>query len=229
MKKSIFAALVTLPVVVAGVFVNTGSAVANALTGIAQFSSEATEEPDSLVSITNDSVFFTPNPGNANIGFATESFVNFDELSLFSGQTDPTLVLGTTGSDELFLDFGTNAATITDGLDIFKLTSVSNEFMFDTQIVNGFALTDVGLSFGGYFVSAGGGISQGAGTLTFQAAGVTEEQIRDQIAATGSFDDMTFSGAVIGRVDVPEPTTILGLGVVTGSLALSGIRKKKKA
>jgi hypothetical protein len=228
MKKAILGSLAVLPLAAAGVLAGAGAAEAIALTGIVQFSSETS--PASLVEITENTAFFTPNPGNANIGFSNGTFktLGFTELSLLSEKASPTLELGASGTNELFLDFGTDAATTNDGVNIFRLTSVADNFTFNTEVVGGIPLTQIGLSVGGFFVGAGDEITQGAGTLTFQAPGFTEDQIKNQIA-TGSFGDMTFSGAVIGTVDVPEPATMLGLGVVAGSLALTRAGKKNKA
>jgi len=230
MKKAILGSLAVLPLAAAGVLANAGAAEAIALTGIVQFSSETS--PPSLVEITEDTAYFTPNPGNANIGFSTGTFdtLEFTEISLLSDEGDPTLVLGASGINKLFLDFGdgTAADTTDDEKNIFRLTSVADNFTFNTEVVGGIPLTQIGLSVGGFFVGAGDEITQGAGTLTFQAPGFTQADIENEIA-DGSFGDMTFSGAVIGTVDVPEPATILGLGVVAGSLALTRAGKKNKA
>lgn len=224
MNKAILGSLATIPLVTAGVFGNMGSAEANL--GQASFSSE-TRNPLTTLSVTQNALSISPGDGTGqvNIGVADGVFAPFA-----GGQANikfPNLILGSTPDKPVFLDFGLDDATAGDGLDVFKLTQVASEYGFlgGTRNISNWAL-----GFDGIFVTQGRKYI-GEGSLTFQIA-QSRTAVETALAAGQELGPLTFSGITIAireKEVVPEPTTLAGLGLVAGALAVSRRGKKNKA
>lgn len=223
-KKAMLGSLAALPIVATGTLVNAGVANAVALTGNFQLSSEAFD-PATTISITKNTLSFAPNPGRVNLVSQTSSFTSFDTAAIFS---TPVLQLGATGTNAKMLDLGTTAdiaGSTSDGQNIFSLTKIADAFDIQTFNLGSFTTTAIALAVDGFFTSADGDKSIGSGILTFQIAGKTKAQVEDILNQGKTIDGLAFSGAYISTKSVPEPASILGLGVVAGSLAASRRRK----
>ncbi|NEN91431.1 MAG: PEP-CTERM sorting domain-containing protein [Okeania sp. SIO3H1] len=104
---------------------------------------------------------------------------------------------------------------LSDGTTL-NLTSF-NDFTFTPQI----GTTDINLGFSGFFLNDED-MTYAAGSITFQVIG---ELDKDSFAGDGTFE-ASFSGVVFAdNAKVPEPATMLGLGVVAAGSAF-GLKKK---
>ncbi|MBW4644116.1 MAG: PEP-CTERM sorting domain-containing protein [Goleter apudmare HA4340-LM2] len=228
------AATVAIPVAAASLFTSASSAQAAALTGEFDFDGGTTINPSSssLVTLTSNGLTFTPQPltpvsistssptlGGSFTAFNSASIKNFS----FSNNTE-----------QLLLDFGnlslfgspspgvivnplTDTSSITDGKDTFTLTSSKYKLSQDGANVN------IGVELWGFFTSATGEKTKGAGNLTFQKNNTTVEQATE-ILKNGSLANLAFSGGAF-TTTVPEPTTMLGLGLVGAGMLVSRRRK----
>ncbi|MGB3510001.1 MAG: PEP-CTERM sorting domain-containing protein [Microcoleaceae cyanobacterium] len=203
MKNAIIASLASIPFAVAGVF-SAGAANAAALTG--QFSFDGIDDPDTTVLFGANFLDFKPDDGTAQVDLKlkSDSFTGFDSAYIFDLNVD-------TGGLQSFLDLDA-----LDGLDTLTLTEVS-PFSFTHD--NFFSTTDVTVDFMGFFESATGEQSNATGRLTFQTLGTITQADLD----AGNTYEAAFSGVVVSKV--PEPTTMLGLGVVAAA-SVFGLKKK---
>ncbi|MEQ8467111.1 PEP-CTERM sorting domain-containing protein [Coleofasciculus sp. E1-EBD-02] len=239
MNKTILASLAMLPVVTASVFSTASEAKAVALVG--EFSiSPGINVTDTapFVQVTNatlfsDQVKFTPDPGALLLTNQSGTFSAFDAGTIKSIPSPLIPSNGATKDNPLvknFLDLGNlpfGDASITDEEDAFSLLSIGDftiEEMFDHD--NQFTGTSISLGLSGFFTSAEGQMSNGAGTITFQST-LRKSGVQAALASPEGLD-ASFSG-VFMSASVPEPTTLAGLGLVAGSLMLSRSRKKKQA
>ncbi|NET24905.1 MAG: PEP-CTERM sorting domain-containing protein [Okeania sp. SIO1I7] len=104
---------------------------------------------------------------------------------------------------------------MSDGTTL-NLTSF-NDFTFTPQI----GTTDINLGFSGFFLNDED-MTYAAGSITFQVIG---ELDKDSFAGDETFQ-ASFSGVVFAdNAKVPEPATMLGLGVVAAGSAF-GLKKK---
>jgi hypothetical protein len=213
MKKAILGSLAVLPLAAAGMLANAGAASAAALTGQFNFSSVFT-----TAEISMDEVDFSA-PGDIALALQTESFTAFDAAIISDIDLDDAT------ANNPFLDLEASfPGSPGDGLNVFNLTSVG-DYAF-TQSGDNVAID---LSVFGQFVSADGMLSDGAGNLTFQVNNAEADDIEDLVLNQNGMVNASFSGAAFTTASVPEPATILGLGVVAGSLALTRAGKKNKA
>ncbi|MEJ6483989.1 PEP-CTERM sorting domain-containing protein [Nostoc punctiforme UO1] len=231
------AATAALPLAVAGLFTSAGSAQAAALTGEFSFNGGLTQNPfaSSLVTLKKDSLTFTPDSIIADsngvkstpVGIAaqTGSFLGFNSASIrdiisFASDTvqNPFLDLGNLTLPGIVLT-GENTASLADGSNIFTLTSS------DYKITQTGANITIAVDLLGYFTSATGEITKGAGSLSFQRNDTTVAQANAILDTTGgSLANLTFSGSTF-TTSVPEPAALLGLGAVGAVMVMSRRRK----
>ncbi|QKQ72369.1 PEP-CTERM sorting domain-containing protein [Nostoc sp. TCL240-02] len=231
------AATAALPLAVAGLFTSVGSAQAAALTGEFSFNGGLTQNPfaSSLVTLKKDSLTFSPDSiiADANgvkstpvaIAAQTGSFLGFNSASIrdiisFTGNTvqNPFLDLGNLTLPGIVLN-GENTASLADGSNIFTLTSS------DYKITQTGANITIAVDLWGYFTSATGEITKGAGSLSFQRNDTTVAQANAILDTTGgSLANLTFSGSTF-TTSVPEPAALLGFGAVGAVMVMSRRRK----
>ncbi|MEH1924185.1 PEP-CTERM sorting domain-containing protein [Nostoc sp.] len=226
-----------LPLAAAGFFTSAGSAQAASLTGDFSFSGGVTANPfaSSLVTLKKDSLTFSPDSIIADsngvkstpvsVAAQTGSFLDFNSASIrdiisFTSNTvqNPFLDLGNLTLPGIILP-GESTASLADGSNIFTLTS------------SGYKITQTGanitiaVDLWGYFTSATGEITNGAGSLSFQRNNTTVAQANSILdTAGGSLDNLTFSGSTF-TTSVPEPAALLGLGAVGAVMVMSRRRK----
>lgn len=227
------AAVAALPMAVAGVFTSAGSAQAAALSGEFQFQGGFSfPGGTSLISLSSNSLTFTPQPitpiglSSSTGGFAGFNTANIGNIISFSSSV----------ADNPFIDFGNltypgailpgdNTSSITDGVNTFSLTSAN----YGLKQSGANIAIDVALY--GFFTSATGDISQGSGNLTFQINNRNLADVQTDLDDGISFRDLSFSGGAFTTVPpttmqtIPEPATLLGLGLVGVGLAMSRRRK----
>ncbi|MBD2528044.1 PEP-CTERM sorting domain-containing protein [Nostoc flagelliforme FACHB-838] len=230
-----------IPLATAGLFTFVDSAQAAALTGELSFDGGKSKtiigNPflKSLVTLKKDSLIFTPDSiiQDSNgvkstpvaLSAQTESFLGFNSASIrdiisFNNNTvqNPFLDLGNLPSDGDVLP-GDDTASLADGIDIFTLTSS------DYKITQTDANVTIAVSLRGYFTSATGEKTNGAGSLSFQKNNITLAQANSILdTANGSLEYLTFSGGTF-TTSVPEPAALLGLGAVGAVMAMSRRRK----
>ncbi|MEH1865459.1 MAG: PEP-CTERM sorting domain-containing protein [Nostoc sp.] len=231
------AATAALPLATAGLFTSAGSAQAAALTGEFSFNGGVTVNPfaSSLVTLKKDSLTFTPDSIIADsngvkstpVGVAaqTGSFLGFNSASIrdiisFASDTvqNPFLDLGNLTIPGTILP-GESTASLADGSNIFTLTSS------DYKITQTGANITIAVDLWGYFTSATGEITKGAGSLSFQRNNTTVAQANAILDTTGgSLANLTFSGSTF-TTSVPEPAALLGLGAVGAVMVMSRRRK----
>jgi PEP-CTERM motif len=205
MKKAILGSLTAVAVVVAGTLINAASATAAALSGEIQFDGEKTK-----ATFTQNLIDFSL-PEQIEVEDATESFLPFintlgsiNDIGPLPAGFDPA---------KLFLDLGVQG----DGKDALYVSSIG-----DYGYTQSGANVAIDIPFWGYFLSLTDHKSGGAGNLTFQ---VNNKSVADVKALIQSGTGVTaaFSGAAFASV--PEPASILGLGLVGGALVASRRRK----
>jgi hypothetical protein len=225
------AATVAIPVAAASVFTSVGAAQAAALTGEFNFQGGVTANPfaNSLVTLTSDGLTFTPQPITP-IGVSTSSPQQGGSFTAFNSANIGNIIsFANDIADNPFLDFGNlslpgvilpseSTASITDNLNTFTLTSAK----YDLKTSGANVAVDVELW--GFFTSATGEITKGAGNLTFQVNNTTVNAANTTLANGGSLANLTFSGGAF-TTSVPEPTTMLGLGLVGAGMLVSRRRK----
>lgn len=172
----------------------------------------------------------------------TGIFTGFDTASIEDIITfgPPTI------ANNPFIDFGNGDfmgaggvstpanSSISDGIDTFDLNEASYAL---TQSGNNVAI-DVLLD--GNFV-IGGQIYGGTGNLTFQISDTTVVQVETLLTNGGSLPNATFSGGLFVTNEatesvpglsnigaVPEPSTIIGLGLLGAFGIRTGVKRKKQ-
>jgi hypothetical protein len=206
MKNAIIASLASIPFAVAGVL-SAGAANAAALSG--QFSFDGIDDPDTTVVFGADFLDFKPD-GNSQVDLKlkTEDFLGINSADIFDLAGIAALDgVDTNLPDVLFMDFG--------GGKTLSLTSVT-----DYTFVPKVGTTDINMGFMGFFDN-NGEKSEANGSITFQTLGTITQADLD----AGNTYEATFSGITVASESVPEPTTILGLGVVAAGSAF-GLKKK---
>ncbi|NEO53817.1 MAG: PEP-CTERM sorting domain-containing protein [Okeania sp. SIO3B5] len=227
MKNQIVASIAALPFALGTAFAGAGVANAAALTGEFHIASGVSIPGGiSNIFLTQDSLTFQPiptpvlvDPDPVNGG----SFNGFNsalisEIISFSGNNvnNPFLDLGNSPTGPGIV-MGAPDPSLTDGLNVFNLTEAS----YNLSQTGANVSVDVALW--GYFESANGHTSKGAGSLTFQIINDTVASVESQLASGETIGDITFSGGLFAST--PEPTVLFGLGVVTAGLVASRRQK----
>jgi len=218
-KKALLGSIAALPLVLAGALTNAGSANAAALTGEFQFNGGF-----SSINFSQAGVTFNPGilPSSQIILTGqTGSFTPFTSALIKSNI--PSVPVPPGPAIDPFLDFSFTFPAVATG-NTFTLTKVDG---YDIQ--NNGANVAVNLAIFGFFKSSTGEITQGAGNLTWQINNTNAAAVKAQLAAAAPgdfpFKNIAFSGAAFTATAVPEPTTLAGLGLVAGALAVSRRRK----
>jgi hypothetical protein len=214
------AAIVT---VAAGTLMGAGSAEAQ-LQGSTEYDGDSTSLTSSDSEISSGGKIEFTGLGAIELQMPTTGdFLNFDGAKIFG--LDP--VPGAFSPGVKFLDFGTgdvsSDTSYDDGQNAFFVTKA---FDFDLKDVGSFG-TFIGLKLAGFFLDDSGNESKGEATLTWQT-GTDFDTVDGILAGTidGSFTS-AFSGLTVASV--PEPATMLGLGVVAGAGFLASRRKHSEA
>lgn len=209
-----------------GIFTFANSAQAGSFTGEFQlnggFTSSPTTGENSLVELSATSLIFSPQPVTpVAVSAQTGSFKSFNSANIGN-----IISFSPLSADNPFIDFGKtllpgiiqssdDTASITDGINTFILESANYALKQSGANV----AIDVALY--GLFQSADGTKSQGAGNLSFQVNDVKVTNVESILNSGGSVKNLAFAGALFTTTSVPEPTTILGLGIVGAALVMS--------
>ncbi|NEN91433.1 MAG: PEP-CTERM sorting domain-containing protein [Okeania sp. SIO3H1] len=208
MKNIMIAALVSAPLAVATVF-NAGTANAAVLSGNFSFdgAGNTISFDENMLDFAGDEIVLSLQNGDfAGLDSDAKIFDISSGLAALDG-------MDTVMAPVKFIE-------LSDGTTL-NLTSF-NDFTFTPQI----GTTDINLGFSGFFLN-NGDVTDAAGSITFQVIGELNE---DSFAGDETFE-ASFSGVVFGTEDtedsvrVPEPSTMLGLGVVAAAFAF-GLKKK---
>ncbi|MEA5472288.1 PEP-CTERM sorting domain-containing protein [Spirulina sp. 06S082] len=244
-------AAIALPLVVAGMALNVGSAEAGGFAGSFQISNENVklnlssgylDFVDSLYTNVN-TMGIDDDLAEVEIVNGTGTFANYQsaflkDLSMpLVGEVQSFIDLSTdkTYADRRsdWLDAGDFTAPIplkgvADGNDTFNLTKITGFEYSDAGGISG--STSFNLFFDGMFLGNDYETTAGKGVLTFQVAGLTALEVESLLESDpeGKLTGLTFSGAAVTVEGVPEPATILGLLAISG-LAGTSIRKRKAA
>ncbi|WP_071188244.1 PEP-CTERM sorting domain-containing protein [Trichormus sp. NMC-1] len=232
-KSQLLGAAAVLPIAAAGLFTSAGSAQAAALVGDFSFNGGTTVNPfaSSTVKLTKDALYFEPQPitpvaiASQSGNFSSFNSANIGNIISFSGDT----------ADNPFLDFGNltipglilpaeSTASLTDSLNTFTLKSS------DYKVEQSGANVSINVELWGFFTSATGEISKGAGNITFQKNNTTVLAVNTllnngETLTSASGSGLTFSGAAFTAKSTPEPTTMLGLGLVAAGMTVARRRK----
>lgn len=205
MKNIMIAALVSAPLAVATVF-NAGVANAAVLSGNFSFdgAGNTISFDENMLDFADDGIVLSLKNGD----FAgVDSDANIFDISSGLAALDG---MNTVMAPVKFIE-------LSDGTTL-NLTSF-NDFVFTPQE----GTTDINLGFSGFFLNDGD-MTDANGSITFQVVGPLDE---DSFAGDEQFQ-ASFSGVVFGteeNVRVPEPSTMLGLGLVAAASAF-GVKKK---
>ncbi|MFN6569116.1 PEP-CTERM sorting domain-containing protein [Dendronalium sp. ChiSLP03b] len=229
---AIFAVALAIPLSVTGIFTFANSAQATSFTGEFQlnggFTSSPPIEETSLVELSAKSLIFSPQPVTpVALSAQTGSFTSFNSANIGN-----VISFSPLSADNPFIDFGktllpgiiqssSDTASITDGINTFALKSANYALKQSGANV----AIDVALY--GLFNSADGTKSQGAGNLSFQVNDVKVANVQSILNSGGSVKNLAFAGALFTTTSVPEPTTILGLGILGVALAISRRHKNQ--
>ncbi|MDJ0692663.1 MAG: PEP-CTERM sorting domain-containing protein [Xenococcaceae cyanobacterium MO_188.B32] len=222
-----------VPLTVLGLVTTANSANATALTGEFQLGvGTIFPSTTSTVSLSSDSLIFTPQLITPiSITSQTDSFTDFNTGNIgniisFSSNIahNPFIDFGTTVVPGLFGLYPGDHTSIIDGLNTFSLQSSSYSLNQSGSNV----AVDVALA--GFFTSADGDVSQGAGNLTFQINNTNVNKIEGILNDGSSISGLTFSGGLFSSSEttsVPEPTTT-GAFLFLGAIGATKAARRKK-
>ncbi|MBH8555585.1 PEP-CTERM sorting domain-containing protein [Nostocaceae cyanobacterium CENA357] len=227
-----FAATVVIPLSFVGIFTFANSAIAASFNGDFQLSSGYTSLPStsasSLVELSAKSLIFSPQPITpVALSAQTGSFTSFNTAKISNIiQFSPLSV------NNPFMDFGktllpgvvqsaAESASITDKINTFSLSSANYELKQSGENV----AIDVALY--GLFSSEDGSKSKGAGNLSFQVNNVKVANVESILSSGGSVNNLAFSGALFTTTSVPEPATLLGLGIIGAAMMMFSRRQSQ--
>ncbi|WP_293159178.1 PEP-CTERM sorting domain-containing protein [Okeania sp. SIO2C9] len=199
------AALVSAPLAVATVF-NAGAVNAAVLSGNFSFdgAGNTISFDENMLDFAGDGIFLSLKNGDfAGLDSDAKIFDISSGLAALDG-------MDTVMAPVKFIE-------LSDGTTL-NLTSF-NDFTFTPQ----FGTTDINLGFSGFFLNDGD-MTDAMGSITFQVIG----QLNEDSFEGDEIFQASFSGVVFGTEDnvtVPEPPTMLGLGVVAAASAF-GLKKK---
>ncbi|NEQ75101.1 MAG: PEP-CTERM sorting domain-containing protein [Okeania sp. SIO2C9] len=205
MKNIMIAALVSAPLAVATVF-NAGAVNAAVLSGNFSFdgAGNTISFDENMLDFAGDGIFLSLKNGDfAGLDSDAKIFDISSGLAALDG-------MDTVMAPVKFIE-------LSDGTTL-NLTSF-NDFTFTPQ----FGTTDINLGFSGFFLNDGD-MTDAMGSITFQVIG----QLNEDSFEGDEIFQASFSGVVFGTEDnvtVPEPPTMLGLGVVAAASAF-GLKKK---
>jgi hypothetical protein len=208
-----------IPLATAGLFTSASSAQAAALTGSFQLSSGLTTGEISSNSIKFSSFFdpkfvFLPDGSQK-----TESFTNF-----YFAKINNILSFSPVDVNNPFLDLGTNTTTITDNKNIFKVTSIGSLALTNTTDATNKTGTSISIGLSGIFVGDNpNDISKGSGGLAFFLQGIDAATLQASLDKGETVSGLSFTGGYLATV--PEPTTVIGLGLVGAGMVMSRRRK----
>lgn len=224
-KSQLLGAAAVLPVVAAGLLGSAGSAEAAVLTGQATYSgiSTGTFSPVTSILASDGSIEFS-DPNLVGLAGQTGTFVGLGAATIYDvspipGDFDPAL---------LFLDFAADMAGLTDGNNIFKATKVSDYVIAS----DGGSGSSISLAFHGYFqgddeTEKSNGYVNLNFTSMMSVADATNILINGQTVQGLNSIETTFSGMAVAST--PEPTAMIGLGLVAAGMTVARRRKAVKA
>jgi hypothetical protein len=196
--KAALAALAGIPVAAAAIFTPAGSA--EAFNGGFTFDgSGTTAEINNMLGVT-----FNPNPGQILLGAKSGDFVGDTTGTIFN------FVVGSTNTP--IIDLG----VLGDSTKVLTLSNV------EAPVFQGLApnLSDIRYDFTGTFEDG----SNANGFVNFST--LFNADMARNMFDTGETINASFSGATVAvNKTIPEPATLLGLGVVAAGMAVSRRRK----
>lgn len=212
-----------IPLAAAGFFTSASSAQAADFSGGFNYTPYTTPgSPLPSVVVSNNSLTFLPNSGanlilsKQNGTFGTEENPVFDIAKIYNA----TLPYGS-----VFLDLGKYNDpnnTSSDGKNIFVLQSLTAPTLSNSDGVTGV------VNFKGYFTDAIGSLTKinGSGHLNFSVdTGTSYQTTLDALSDNDPLTVVKASFTGVAFTTVPEPTTLLGLGLVGVGMAISRRRK----
>jgi hypothetical protein len=219
--KAVVAVLAAVPVAAAGVFTSASSAEAAVLKGQAGYSGIGSGifSPVTTILASDGSITFS-SPNLVGLGAQTGSFTAFSAAKI----SDISPIPGTFDPAKLLLDFGANLAGLTDGKNVFKATSVSDYVIAS----DGGTGSSIALAFKGYFLGENE-TEKSSGSVNLNFTSVQSVAAVESILLAGGTGtiESTFSGMTVAAV--PEPTTMLGLGLVAAGMTVARRRKAVNA
>lgn len=232
--KGAVAALASVPVATAGLLISVDSAQGSVLFGGFSLSPGTKSEfGSSTVTLTKNSLNFFPQPITPVVvepiagSFTTFNTGNIRNNISFGTPVKPDYLLIDLGSLPIggLISSNTDTSSLTDGKNTFTVTSSAYE-LIDSGIS-----TMVDVSVWGFFTGENSNeITNAAGNITFTIGNRTIGDVQEILNANGSISDLTFSGSFFTTVCgncgiIPEPATIVGLGLFAGAMATSCRRK----
>lgn len=222
--KGAVAALAAIPVATAATFTPAGSAEAATLTGRADYAAIGTGVFSPITSIiaSDGSIAFS-NPNLVGLTGQTGSFTAFLAATIY----DLAPIPGSFNPAKVFLDFGADFPGLTDGKNIFKATSISDyKISTDGDEGSSIALALKGFFLGNDSTEKSFGRVNLNFTSEYSVATVKDILLNNGLNSGGKTQiNAAFSGLAV-VASVPEPATLLGLGVVAAGMAVSRRRNK---
>lgn len=155
------------------------------------------------------------------------TFLKGNEYSFFLGSADPTVnsptVFSTTSltQNKPWVEFGQQAKFFSD---LSVLDDVSYKYK---EAFEGSRITDSTQSALALASGTNATLSRGmTGLVAFEDNGIRNPRTGSTADFHRDFNDFLFSVTVVDEVAVPEPATLLGLGLFAGCMALSSRRRK---